>query len=228
MEFKSDEKNSSAISKADKKGAATQYTSKAGAFKINTDSIKSQVIPNGMMTMMGEIGQALGVDLTDLSKLTPEQVTQAKKYAAELDEKLIAMKELMPAVLKFLSFKVSEAEFQAEVVLETCKAKKKIDQAQAKAYVAYYRYLRSAQNLEKRVNQQREIIDAAYSAFESIGDARSQAIRAGLNNLSKLGKTSVEYEANLKEERQQIKADRKQQLADMKHNLKSAAYLPAS
>ena len=197
--------------------------SKADDFKINTKSISTKgVVPDGMTTMFGEIGEALGVDLLDLSKLTPEQVTEAKKRAASLDEKLIAMKELAPAVMKFLSFQVNVAEFQAELVVQSLKAKSKIDQAQAKAYVAYFRYLRKAQNLEKRVKQQQSIIDAAYNAFESVQDARHNAILSGLNQQARLGIDNASHADNLKQQRQQILADRREKLQEMKHNLKTA------
>lgn len=236
MEFK--ETNKAKATKAAKAGTitttngqnpsasgATSYTSKAGEFKVNTDSFAGAlkgVIPEGMRPMIQEIGQGLGVDLTDLSKLTPEQVTKAKQLAAQLDEKLLCMKELVPCIMKFLSFQVNAAEFQAEVVTQAAKAKAKIDQAAAKAYVAYYRYLRKAQNLEKRVNQERQIIDAGYSAFETVQDARSSAILTGLNQYSRLGVSNVKGASDLKQQRQEILSNRRANLQQMKHNLKTS------
>ncbi|MUH00382.1 hypothetical protein F7734_52180 [Scytonema sp. UIC 10036] len=226
MEFKSDKTNKT--TKATSAYAVTTAivpTSKAGAFKVNTDSFAGAlqgVIPEGMRPMVAEIGQGLGVDLTDLSKLTKEQVMEAKKLAAQLDEKLMCMKELAPCIMKFLAFQVSAAEFQAEIVVQAAKAKTKIDQAAAKAYVAYYRYLRKAQNLEKRVNQQRQIIDAAYNAFESVQDARSNAILSGLNQQARLGVSTAQHANSLKQERQQILAERKNNLQQMKHDLKTS------
>ncbi len=175
-----------------------------------------------MLPMVQDIGQGLGVDLTDLSKLDPEQVKKAKELAAKLDEKLVAMKELAPCIMKYLSFQVSAAEFQAEVVVQAAKAKTKIDAAAARAYVAYYRYLRKAQNLEKRVNQKRQIIDAAYTAFETVQDARCNAILTGLNQQARLGAGTAAHSETLKQERQQILATRKQNLETLRHEIKTS------
>lgn len=225
MEFKSDKTKTTSSKPKSTESTAITPASKAGAFKVNTDSMAGAlqgVIPEGMRPMIAEIGQGLGVDLTDLSKLTKEQVMKAKQLAAQLDEKLICMKELVPCIMKYLSFQVSAAEFQAELVVQATKAKAKIDQAAAKAYVAYYRYLRKAQNLEKRVNQQRQLIDAAYTAFESVQDARSNAILAGLNQQARLGESGVQHADSLKQQRQEILADRRNKLQAMKHELKTS------
>lgn len=219
MEFNTN--NQSKATKQSKSSAITP-ASKAGTFKVNTEKFATSVIPEPMVPMIKEIGEGLGVDLTDLSSLTKDQVIQAKKLAAGLDEKLMMMKELAPAIMKYLSFQVSAAEFQAELVVQSLKAKSKIDQAQAKAFVAYYKYLRQAQRLEKRVNQQRQIIDAAYNAFESVQDARCNAILSGINQQARLGESSVEHAENLKQERQKILADRRGNLEKLKHELKTA------
>lgn len=222
MEFKNNRPNPTEIQKA--QSTAITTTSKAGTFKVNdsfTGAIKD-VIPDAMKPMIMEIGQGLGVDLLDLSNLTKEQVIKAKELAAGLDEKLICMKELAPCIMKYLSFQVSAAEFQAELTVQTLKAKAKIDQAAAKAYVAYYRYLRKAQNLEKRINKQREIIDAAYNAFETVQDARSNSILSGLNQQARLGVGNAEYGNNLKQQRQQILSERRNKLQEMKHELQTS------
>lgn len=224
MNFKNDKSKTTKTTNNKTETSAITTTSKAGAFKVNdsfTGSLKG-VIPDAMKPMITEIGQGLGVDLLDLSQLTKEQVIKAKQLAAGLDEKLMCMKELAPCIMKYLSFQVSAAEFQAELVVQATKAKAKIDQAAAKAYVAYYRYLRKAQNLEKRINQQRQIIDAAYNAFESVQDARSNAILSGLNQQARLGVGNVEHGNNLKEQRQQILSERRNKLQEMKHELQTS------
>ncbi|KAB8313970.1 hypothetical protein SD81_040280 [Tolypothrix campylonemoides VB511288] len=223
MEFKSKKStnNSSAITKS--QSTAITPTSQAGTFKINTQTLSTKdVVPEAMKPMIAEISQGLGVDILDPSAWTQEGIIEAKKRASQLDEKLIQMKELKPCVMKFLSFQVNFAEFESEIAVETLKAKSKIDAAQAKAFVAYYRYLRKAANLEKRVKQQQQIIDAAYNAFESVQDARHNAILAGLNQQARLGTQTAEHTDNLKQQRQQILNDRKNKLQEMKHQLKTA------
>lgn len=224
MEFKSKKTtNSSAMTKAQPSAMTTTGKGSGSSFKINTQSISTKgVVPEPMVPMMAEISQALGVDILDHTAWTQEGIIEAKKRAAQLDVKLMQMKELAPCIMKFLSFQVNVAEFQAELVVEALKAKSKIDQAQAKAFVAYYRYLRKAANLEKRVKQQQGIIDAAYTAFESVQDARSNAILSGLNQQARLGVDNAGHADNLKQQRQQILADRKKSLQQMKHDLKTA------
>ncbi len=224
MQFKQNKSktNNSAITKA--QSTSITPSSKVGAFKVNesfTGAIKN-VYPEPLLPMIKELSQGLGVDLTDLSNLTKEQVIKLKEMTAGLDEKLMCMKELMPCILKYLSFQVSTAEFQAELTVQALKAKTKIDQAAAKAYVAYYRYLRKAQNLEKRINKQREIIDAAYNAFESVQDARSNAILSGLNQQARLGMNNAEHADELKQQRQQILSERRNKLQDLKQELKTS------
>ncbi|MUH01126.1 hypothetical protein F7734_56230 [Scytonema sp. UIC 10036] len=227
MEFKSKNNHSSnwalATTKTQSTAITTTNNSKGGDFKINTQTLSTKgVVPEAMMPMMSEISQGLGVDILDPSQWTKESIIEAKKRAAQLDEKLMQMKELAPCIMKYLSFQVNLAEFQAELVVQACKAKSKIDQAQAKAFVAYYRYLRKAANLEKRVKQQQQIIDAAYTAFESVQDARSNAILSGLNQQARLGVASAEHSDTLKQQRQQILAERRDKLQQMKHDLKTA------
>jgi hypothetical protein len=227
MEFKSDSTKrwTSTTAQNGANGSAITHTGNVSAFKVHPNSFSEAgkaVIPEGMLPMVQDIGQGLGVDLTDLSKLDPEQVKKAKELAAKLDEKLVAMKELAPCIMKYLSFQVSAAEFQAEVVVQAAKAKTKIDAAAARAYVAYYRYLRKAQNLEKRVNQKRQIIDAAYTAFETVQDARCNAILTGLNQQARLGAGTAAHSETLKQERQQILATRKQNLETLRHEIKTS------
>lgn len=142
MAFKKDNKTTAITSSP--KGELTKSGNNPGQlaqFKINRESLVSQVLPPGGEQIMNEISQGLGIDILDPKGWTKEQVIAAKKLAAGFDEKLMMMKELMPAIMKFLEFQVGTAEFQAEVMSEAYKAKNKIDKAQAKAFVAYYAYM---------------------------------------------------------------------------------------
>lgn len=142
MAFKKD-KSSTAITTSPKGDLAKSGSNpgQLAQFTINRESLVAQVLPPGGQGIMEEISKGIGIDILDPQGWTKESVIAAKKLAAGLDEKLMMMKELMPAILKFLEFQVGQAEFQAEVMSEAFKAKYKVDKASAKAFVAYYAYM---------------------------------------------------------------------------------------
>lgn len=221
MAFKKDSKKSTAITPVSRGALAKNNSGTAGQFQINRESLVAQVVPPGGIQMMNEISQGLGgIDILNPQGWTKEQVIQAKKKAADLDEKLMMMPEVFPAIMKFLEFKVGEAEFQAEVMSEAFKAKYKIDKAQAKAFVAYFAYMRKASQLEKRIAATQKHIDAAYAHFETVQDARSNAILAGLNQHSRLGVNAVESEAELAQNRRQTKAENAQRRRQLREELR--------
>ena len=222
MAFKKDNKTSAITSST--KGNLTKTGSnpgKSAQFTINRESLVSQVLPPGGKGIMDEISQGLGIDILDPKGWTKEQVIAAKKLAAGLDEKLMMMRELMPAIMKFLEFQVGQAEFQAEVMSEAFKAKYKIDKAQAKAFVSYYAYMRKASQLEKRVQATQKHIDAAYSHFETIQDSRSNAILAGLNQQARLGENTIAHQAEMANQRREIRANNAERRRELREELRT-------
>ena len=192
-----------------------------GQFKINRESLVSQVLPPGGKGMMDEISKGLGIDILDPNGWTKEQVIQANKLAAGFDEKLMMMKELMPAIMKFMEFQVGQAEFQTEVMIEAYKAKNKIDKAQAKAFVAYHAYMRKASQLERRIQDTQKHIDAAYSHFETVQDSRSNAILAGLNQQARLGENTIEHQTQMASQRQEIRAKNAERRRELREELRT-------
>lgn len=222
MAFKRDSKKSTAITPVARGALTKNNGGTAGQFQINRDSLVAQVVPPGGMQMMNEISQGLGgIDILNPQGWTKEQVIQANKMAQDLDEKMMMMPELMPAVMKFLQFQVAQAEFQAEVMTEAFKAKYKIDKAQAKAFVAYFAYMRKASQLEKRIAATQKHIDAAYAHFETVQDARSNAILAGLNQQARLGVAAVESDAELADKRREAKAENAQRRRQLRSELRT-------
>ncbi len=222
MAFKKD-KTTTAITpspKGDLTKSVQQVPGQLAQFQINRESLIAQVLPPGGQQIMTEISQGLGIDILDPKGWTKEQVIQAKKLAAGLDEKLMMMKELMPAIMKFLEFQVGTAEFQAEIMTEAYKAKNKIDKAQAKAFVAYYAYMRKASQLEKRIQATQKHIDAAYTHFESIQDSRSNAILAGLNQQARLGESTIAHQAEMASQRQEIRAKNAERRRELREELR--------
>jgi DNA anti-recombination protein RmuC len=189
-------------------------------FTIDRTTLVQNILPPGGEQLMQEISSSLGIDLLDPKGWSKEQVINAKKLASELDEKMMMMQELMPAVMKFLEFQVSVAEFHAEVMVETYKAKYQIDKAKAKAFVAYYSYMRKAAQLEKRVQATQKHIDAAYQHFESVQDARSNAILAGLNQQARLGEQGIQHTQQMKERRNDIRAQNSQRRRELREELR--------
>ena len=223
MAFKKD-KNTTAITPSNIGSIATREgnsVGQLGQFQINRESLVSQVIPPGGQQMMAEISQGLGIDILDPKGWTKEQVIQAKKLAEGLDEKLMMMQELMPAIMKFLEFQVGQAEFQAEVMSEAFKAKYKIDKAQAKAFVSYYAYMRKASQLEKRIQSTQKHIDAAFTHFESIQDSRSNAILAGLNQQARIGENTIEHQGQMASQRREIRANNAQRRRELREELRT-------
>ena len=222
MAFKKDNKTTAITSSH--KGELTKTGNNPGQlaqFKINRESLVAQALPPGGEQIMNEISQVLGVDILDPSCWTKEQIIGANKLAAGFDEKLMMMKELMPAIIKFLEFQVGQAEFQAEVMSEAYKAKNKIDKAQAKAFVAYYAYMRKASQLEKRIQDTQKHIDAAYSHFETIQDSRSNAILAGLNQQARLGENTIAHQAEMSSQRQEIRAKNAERRRELREELRT-------
>ena len=228
MAFKKDNKTT-AITDSNK-GELTKTGSnpgQLGEFKINRESLVSHVLPPGGKGIMDEISKGLGIDILDPKGWTKEQVIAAKKLAAGLDEKLMMMKELMPAIVKFLEFQVGQAEFQAEVMSEAFKAKYKIDKAQAKAFVSYYAYMRKASQLERRIQDTQKHIDAAFTHFETVQDSRSNAILAGLNQQARLGESMIAHQANMANQRREIRANNAERRRELREELRTG-HLTAS
>ena len=221
MAFKKD-KTTTAITTSPKGDLAKsgRNPGQLAQFTINRESLIAQVLPPGGQQMMNEISQGLGIDILDPKGWTKEQVIQAKRLAASLDEKLIMMKELMPAIMKFLEFQVGTAEFQAEVMTEAYKAKNKIDKSQAKAFVAYYAYMRKASQLEKRVQATQKHIDAAYSHFETIQDSRSNAILAGLNQQARIGESTIAHQTQMASQRRDVRANNAERRRELREELR--------
>ena len=222
MAFKKD-KTTTAITPSPKGDLAKSGSNpgQLAQFTINRESLVSQVLPPGGQQMMNEISQGLGIDILDPKGWTKEQVIAAKKLAAGLDEKLMMMQELMPAIMKFLEFQVGQAEFQAEVMSEAFKAKYKIDKAQAKAFVSYYAYMRKASQLEKRISATQKHIDAAFTHFETVQDSRSNAILAGLNQQARLGENTIEHQAQMASQRQEIRAKNAERRRELREELRT-------
>lgn len=147
MPFKQDSAKSGSLARKERgdmttrQGNASNASGGAASFTINRETLVESILPPGGEQFMTEISKGLGIDLLDPKGWTKEGVINAKKLAAELDEKMMMMEELMPAIMKFLEFQVSVAEFHAEIMVETYKAKHQIDKAKAKAFVAYYAYM---------------------------------------------------------------------------------------
>ena len=222
MAFKKDNKTSAITSSP--KGELTKSGNNLGQlaqFKINRESLVAQALPPGGEQIMNEISKGLGVDILDPTGWTKEQIIAANKLAAGFDEKLMMMKELMPAIMKFMEFQVGQAEFQAEVMTEAYKAKNKIDKAQAKAFVAYYAYMRKASQLEKRVQATQKHIDAAYSQFETVQDSRSNAILAGLNQQAILGESTLAHQAEMANQRREIRANNAERRRELREELRT-------
>lgn len=222
MAFKKDSKNT-AITTSPKGNLAKSggQLEQLEQFKINRQSLIAQALPPGGEQIMNEISQVLGVDILDPKGWTKEQVIQANKLAAGFDEKLMMMRELMPAIMKFLEFKVGEAEFQSEVIIEAYKAKNKIDKSQAKAFVAYHAYMRKASQLERRIQDTQKHIDAAYSHFETVQDSRSNAILAGLNQQARLGENTIEHQRQMASQRQEIRAKNAERRRELREELRT-------
>jgi hypothetical protein len=211
MAFKQDSNNqSSALMRSERgqmtKGGNGKDSKGSASFTINRATLAESILPPGGEQFMEEISRGLGIDLLDPKGWTKEQVINARKLAEELDDKMMMMQELMPAVMKFLEFQVSLAEFHAEIMVETFKAKYQIDKAKAKAFVSYYAYMRKAAHLEKRIQATQKHIDAAYSHFESVQDSRSNAILAGLNQQARLGEEDIRHRAEMTRRRRDIRA----------------------
>ena len=232
MAFKGDKnQQSSAITRSERGQAARGRNggsdaraggATAGAsFSIDRTTLMDSVLPPGGQQFMEEISKGLGIDLLDPKGWSKEQVVNAKKLAAELDSKMMMMVELMPAVVKFLEFQVSVAEFHAEIMVEAYKAKHQIDKAKAKAFVAYYAYMRKAAKLEQKVAQTQRHIDAAFNHFETVQDARSNAILAGLNQQSRLGEASIAHQGDLSSQRRDIRANNAQRRRELRHELQT-------
>ena len=223
MAFKQDNNNkSSSIVKSERGQVAKNGSSKGSeTFTIDRTTLVQNILPPGGEQLMQEISKGLGIDLLDPKGWSKEQVINAKKLASELDEKMMMMTELMPAVMKFLEFQVSVAEFHAEVMVETYKAKYQIDKAKAKAFVAYYAYMRKAAQLEKRVQATQKHIDAAYTHFDSVQDARSNAILAGLNQQARLGEQGIQHQAAMKQQRNDIRAQNSQRRRELREELRT-------
>ncbi len=222
MAFKKDSKTTAITSS--NIGELTKTGSNPGQlaqFKINRESLVSQVLPPGGEQIMNEISQGLGIDILDPKGWTKESVIAAKKLAAGLDEKLMMMKELMPAIMKFLEFQVGQAEFQTEVMIEAYKAKNKIDKAQAQAFVSYYAYMRKASQLEKRIQDTQKHIDAAYSHFETIQDSRSNAILAGLNQQARIGENTIEHQGQMASQRREVRASNAERRRTLSEELRT-------
>ncbi|MBO3463014.1 hypothetical protein G7B40_041095 [Aetokthonos hydrillicola Thurmond2011] len=100
-------------------------------------------------------------------------------------------------------------------------AKYQIDKAKAKAFVAYYAYMRKAAQLEKRVQATQKHIDAAYTHFESVQDARSNAILAGLNQQARLGEQGIQHQAAMKQQRNDIRAQNSQRRRELREELRT-------
>jgi len=190
-------------------------------FKIDRTTLAINILPPGGQGMMEEISKGLGIDILDPKGWSKEQVIEAKKLAESLDEKLMMMQELMPAILKFLEFQVAEAEFQAEIMSEAFKAKYKIDKAKAKAFVAYYTYMRKASQLERRVADTQKHIDAGFAHFESVQDSRSNAILAGLNQQSRIGENTVEHQGQMASQRRDIRAENAKRRRELREELRT-------
>ena len=228
MAFKKD-KSTSAITPSPK-GDLTKNVGQLqqlGQFKINRESLVSKALPPGGESIMNEISKGLGVDILDPNGWTKEQVIQANKLAAGFDEKLMMMKELLPAIMKFMEFQVGTAEFQSEIMIEAYKAKTKIDKAQAKAFVAYHAYMRKASQLERRIQDTQKHIDAAYSHFETVQDSRSNAILAGLNQQARLGENTIEHQTQMANQRRDILARNAEQRRELREELRTG-HLTAS
>lgn len=232
MAFKKDRnsQNSSAITRSPKGNLTKSGSNSPGQsaqFTIDRNTLAVNILPPGGQQMMDEISQGLGIDILDPKGWTKEQVIQAKKLAEGLDEKLMMMQELMPAIMKFLEFQVSVAEFQAEVMSDAYKAKYKIDKAKALAFVAYYAYMRKASQLEKRIQATQKHIDAAYTHFESVQDARSNAILAGLNQQARIGENTVDHQGQMASQRREIRAANAQRRRELREELRTG-HLTAS
>ena len=228
MAFKADKRQQTSALVRSSRGQVTNSNngkggngSNSGTFTIDRTTLMNSILPPGGEQFMQEISKGLGIDLLDPKGWTKEGVINAKKLAAELDEKMMMMQELMPAVVKFLEFQVSVAEFQAEVMCEAYKAKHQIDKAQAKAFVAYYAYMRKAAKLEQRVAQTQKHIDAAYTHFEQVQDARSNSILAGINQQSRLSENTIEHQAELSNQRREIRAYNAERRRELRHELQT-------
>ncbi|MBO3463256.1 hypothetical protein G7B40_031275 [Aetokthonos hydrillicola Thurmond2011] len=229
MKFKSDRStgSGSALATREPGGKATTTkgsSSKGGnSFKVNTSSFTStlaDIVPGEMQGWFGEIGEALGgIDLNQPLSWTKEQVIAANKQAAELDKKILEMAEVKNAVMKYLAYAMKEAEFKADLCVAMAKAKGYIDQQQAKAYLAYVKYLRSAARLEKKVKATQQIIDASNSSLEQAFDARKAAILNAVNQSAKLSGSTAAEVGNLRVQRQQLLQQHKQEMAQYKHEL---------
>ena len=228
MAFKKDKATSSITTSP--KGELTNTGKQLGQlaqFKINRESLVSKALPPGGEGIMNEISKGIGVDILDPQGWTKEQVIQANKLAMGFDEKLMMMRELMPAIMKFMEFQVGQAEFQSEVMIEAYKAKNKIDKAQAKAFVAYHAYMRKASQLERRIQDTQKHIDAAYSHFETIQDSRSNAILAGLNQQARIGENTIEHQAEMSNQRREIRANNAERRRELREELRTG-HLTAS
>jgi len=228
MAFKGDRQNqNTAITRSErgqmagKSNTGNNIQSGNATFTIDRTTLMDSVLPPGGQQFMEEISKGLGIDLLDPKGWSKEQVINAKKLAAELDEKMMMMVELMPAVMKFLEFQVSVAEFHAEIMVEAYKAKHQIDKAKAKAFVAYYAYMRKAAKLEQKVAQTQKHIDAAFTHFETVQDARSNAILAGINQQSRLGEGSISHQAELSTQRRDIRSRNAERRRELRHELQT-------
>ncbi|GEM_PF-5511438 len=230
MKFKSDKPRSicstrtATITKSSAGKATTKKGSSSGSsFSINTGSFTgtlADIVPGEMQTWFGEIGQHLGgIDLNQPLSWSKEQVIEANKIAAGLDKKVLEMAEVKNAVLKYLAYSMKEAEFKADIAVAMCKAKGFIDQQQAKAYLAYAKYLRGAAKLEKKVKATQEIINASNEALEGVFDDRKSKIMAAVNHQAKLAQGTTADVENLRTQRRQVLADHRRSMAEYKNEL---------
>ncbi len=229
MKFKSDKttttgsSKTATITKSSGSKPTTKGSSTSTTFKVNTGSFTgtlADIVPGEMQGWLSEIGEQMGgIDLNKPLSWSKEQVVEANKIAAGLDKKILEMAEVKTAVMKYLAYAMKEAEFKADITVAMAKAKGYIDQQQAKAYLAYTKYLRQAARLEKKVQATQQIIDAANNALEQTFDARKANIMTAVNQQAKLTEGTAAEVQNLRTQRQVLVQEHKQEMAQYKHQL---------
>lgn len=79
---------------------------------------------------------------------------------------------------------------------------------------------RKAARLEQRIQATQKHIDAAYSHFESVQGARSNAILSGLNQQARLGEQGIQHQSQMKEQRNDIRAQNAQRRRELREELR--------
>ncbi len=155
--------------KKSKATSSTLHSISGAGYRVNPQSLASEVMPSSVRTMLQALSQKHGlkIDLRnlDLKKLTPEGVNAFSKVADLVAKNSKTLPILYKNLVKLLKAEVAEAQFYASVTKECLDAKSEIDKSTAAAFLAMHGYKAKASVLEAKVNAAVKVIDARSQAY---------------------------------------------------------------